>query len=454
MYLTKKAGRLIIIYSLAAVLTMGGFLALERERCEVLERADSLSCDQAFAELNDNLGALDTSLKKALCAASPSMVSAICAEGYAHCAAASQAIASLPYGSIELEHTASFITRAGDYLRCLSRAGAGGGELGDEQRKILSSLSECASQVSGTMSELTARLLAGDVSAAELQRAEDTVAGAEERVGGAGLLESFRDMETDLPELPTLIYDGPFSDHIKKAQPEMLKGLEDVGQDAAAKAAADFLGCRKEELDFIALREGDMPVYVFTRQHLNEVESVEVTKKGGLVAFFGTAREPGEGSVSTDAALDTALRFLEKHGFSDMTSTGFVSEGGELTASFAFTQNGVLCYPDLVKVVVATDTGRVCGMEAEGYIMSHRIRELASPAFDTDGAVSRLSPMLKNVSHRPALIPTEGKNEVLCEEYLCEGPGGRRVLVYLNAASAAEEKILLLLESDSGRFTL
>ena len=86
--------------------------------------------------------------------------------------------------------------------------------------------------------------------------------------------------------------------------------------------------------------------------------------------------------------------------------------------------------------------------------MCHEQRALGGVSFDTEAAVSTLSPWLTVRSHRPALIPTEGKNEVLCEEYLCETPEGKHALVYLNAETGREEQILLLLESESGTLTV
>lgn len=453
MWYSKKTGRLIIVYALAAVAVMGGFLwRSERERAG-LRRTVAIGYDHAFVELADAVGALDASLQKTLCAATPTMVSDLCAEGYAHCAAASQAIASLPYGNIELEHTAAFLAKTGDYLSYLGRMGARGEGLDEETREALTALSDSAGQVAGTLADLSARLIAGDISTAELDRAEDAIAGAEDNLVDTGFAASFKDMETDLPEMPSLIYDGPFSQHIESLEPKQLAGLSEIGEDEARRAAAKFLGVDEGKLTVLYLRdESAMPVYVLTCQNGSETDTVEVTKAGGKVVWYGAARETAEGDVTPEEALRTAAAFLADHGFDHMTSTYYTAEGGELMANFAYEQDGVLCYPDLVKVTVALDTGAVTGMEARGYFMNHTKRDLPGVSFDRD-AVS-LSPALTVESHRPALIPTPGKSEVLCEEYLCKTPEGKHALVYLNAQTGAEERILLLLETDAGTLTV
>jgi hypothetical protein len=57
---------------------------------------------------------------------------------------------------------------------------------------------------------------------------------------------------------------------------------------------------------------------------------------------------------------------------------------------------------------------------------------------------------LEVLSHRLALIPTGGEYEVLCHEFQCRTDDGSHVIVYVNAATGNEEKILLLVEDETG----
>ena len=52
------------------------------------------------------------------------------------------------------------------------------------------------------------------------------------------------------------------------------------------------------------------------------------------------------------------------------------------------------------------------------------------------------------------MIPTGGKDEVLCHEFKCIDSEERHCLVYINAETGAEEKILILLEDESGTLTI
>ena len=61
--------------------------------------------------------------------------------------------------------------------------------------------------------------------------------------------------------------------------------------------------------------------------------------------------------------------------------------------------------------------------------------------------------MLKVLAHEMAVIPTSGKNEAFCHEFKCEN-GGNRYIVYINAETGNEEKILILLENENGTLTI
>lgn len=133
-----------------------------------------------------------------------------------------------------------------------------------------------------------------------------------------------------------------------------------------------------------------------------------------------------------------------------MEKSYYTEQGNILTVNFAFEQDHVLCYPDLIKVSVALDNGTITGFESHGWIMNHQIRSFDSDTLSTEVARQTLSPHLQVVAHRMALIPTDGQNEVFCHEFKCQTEENTHILVYINATSGNEEQILLLLEDAHG----
>ena len=131
-----------------------------------------------------------------------------------------------------------------------------------------------------------------------------------------------------------------------------------------------------------------------------------------------------------------------------------MTQSGVLTVNFAYRQGEVLCYSDLVKVSVALDNGKVCGFEAKGYLTAHTRRDLPAAEVDEDTARAAVPEGLTVLAQQLALVPSDGKYETLCREFKCEAPDGRHYIIYVNAVTGEQEKILILLEDASGALTL
>ena len=300
----------------------------------------------------------------------------------------------------------------------------------------MKALSKASRQLSQTLDKLEQQVYNGETALEDLTAVEQRLNGTQSaRSLGAQTGESrFQTVETDFPELPTLIYDGPFSDSLQsKAKP----GLEGVSAQAL------------EPMEPIA---GDLPAWVFRLQGEKGSCTIRVTKAGGKVIAMLASRPVAEAAISQKEAVQRAKTFLEQHGFTDLTEHYYSEADGTLTVNFAAMQDGVLLYPDLIKVEVAMDIGDVVGFEGENYLTHHVKRDSAAlkATITEEQARKIVSPALTIQSARLALIPTPGEEEVLCWEYTCQTDEGRRCMVYVNGQTGTEEKILLLIEDESG----
>lgn len=156
--------------------------------------------------------------------------------------------------------------------------------------------------------------------------------------------------------------------------------------------------------------------------------------------------------ISAEAAYDKAKSFLSSKGFKNMEMTGSVVQEHILTASFVPKQDGVILYPDLVKVAVSLLNGQVVGFDASEYYGSHRTRLLPTPTLTTAEARRLVSPNLRVTSTRRALIPLPSRREVLTYEF--RGKRGKdEYLVYINALNGDEEMILQVVRTPEGVMT-
>ncbi len=166
------------------------------------------------------------------------------------------------------------------------------------------------------------------------------------------------------------------------------------------------------------------------------------------------AHMPRSSPIGVEEAEKIAEKFVREKIEDEMKTSYHIAQAGTVTCNFAFTQNGVICYPDLMKVSVSQETGRITGFEAQGYVMHHFERDIKEPSVSKEQAEGKVSGDLKILSHELAIIPTDGKNEVFCHEFKCSGPDERHYIVYVNAETGKEERILILIENENGTLTI
>ncbi len=442
----RKKNVLIISALVIALVIAGGFAIQRHQRANQYEQLLETNYTHAYLELTTAVSELDTALQKLRYATTPVLQESLCTTLYGKAVAAQMALGELPDSAALLEQTCAFLARTGDYALSLAKSTAATDTSHDETYATLHDLAQVSSTLSSSLLELQSQLDGGTVSISALLHAEDTLGKGDAQTSGT----AFQAMEADFPETPSLIYDGPFSEHLSNRTPQALKELPRVGQEKALVIAAKFLDQPPAGLQFMGTGEGVLPTWNFSAEIEGDQCYIEVTQQGGKILSMLHSRPVWDQHLTVPGALQAAQKFLIAHGYADMQESYHIRQNNVLTINYAANQNNVLCYPDLIKVSVALDDGSILGFESHGWIMNHTMRDLPSPAIDEETARAAISPHLDILSHQLALIPTAGEYEVLCHEFKCRTDEGSHVIVYVNAATGNEEKILLLLEDERG----
>ena len=450
----RKTIVVITSYTLTALFLLAGMAWSSYRKAEDYKLQLDNTYQHAFAELVSSVSELDTSLQKTIYANTPSMMSSVCTEVYGKAQSAQYALSEMPFSSYKFQNMTSFITRVGDYAFMLSKQAGSGTTTGEEEHDNLVLLSETATLLSSNLNQLLADAGGTNVSAENMDDVTDTAAQIGSGLTADFLENSFSVMEEEFPETPSLIYDGPFSSHILGLTPKMLEGEAEVTQEQALENAADFTGINISKIKYSGDREGNLPVYMFYANADGGTISIEVSKQGGHIVDAFNSRIVKQSIMEAADAAKIAQRYLQKKGYRSMVKSYEIIDGNTLTANFAYTQDGVICYPDLIKVYVALDNGKIVGFEAQGYVMNHIYRDIPAVAISEQDAQSKVSPYLTVLAHELVVIPTSGKYEVFCHEFKCENEDGEHYIVYVNAETGAEEKILILLEDENGTLTI
>ena len=154
-------------------------------------------------------------------------------------------------------------------------------------------------------------------------------------------------------------------------------------------------------------------------------------------------------AISQEEANEKGKQFLTSKGFTNMKETYYLKQEGIVTINYAYSQDGVIIYPDLIKVKVALDNGEVLGIETSGYLNNHAERDVSNVLITSEEAKKNLNSKLEITSERLAIIPTEWKSEILCYEF-AGMVNDMQFLVYINAENGREEDILVVTDTGNG----
>ena len=124
-----------------------------------------------------------------------------------------------------------------------------------------------------------------------------------------------------------------------------------------------------------------------------------------------------------------------------MKETYYLKEGGIVTINYAYEQDGVVIYTDLIKLKIALDNGEIMGMETTGYLNNHTVRNIPEAKITKEQAKNSLNKNLQLISEGMAIIPTEWKTEIYCYEF--KGKiNDTDFLVYVNALNRKRRKYI------------
>ena len=268
---------------------------------------------------------------------------------------------------------------------------------------------------------------------------------------------TFSNIDENFGEYAGLIYDGAFSEHMESAEKKGLTG-EEIDEKRAKQIAKEFIGeDRIQEFNSNGLIEnGNIQVYDFNAKindnGNNNNLTISIAKKGGHIVNMNYNREVKAEVISQDEANEKGKEFLNSRGISNMKPTYYLKEGGIVTINYAYQQNEVTIYPDLIKVKVALDNGEILGVETSGYLNNHTERSFPKAKISMEQAKSKLNKNLEITSEGLAIIPTEWKTEILGYEF--KGKiDDTDFIVYTNVETGREENILVIIDTPNGVLT-
>ncbi len=445
---SKKHKISIAITALAVALVIGIGVYSYR-KVNIYELAIENQYRRSFYDLCDAVKNIDVSLSKGIVTTEPKHMAHIANEISHYAAYAKACLGQLPVGEVTLDNTQKFLSQVSDYTRIMASNAIDDIPVTPQQHETMMTLSGYADTLFRSLDGLEAQLLNNhfsDLVSLQAQQAGEKEAG----------YNAFSEIETGFLNYPSLIYDGPFSDHLEGEVPQMLQNQPDISQEKAAEKAAAFIGKEKNlAVEVTSEGNGKIPTYSLTAtlKEENRTILIDVTRQGGYVISMLDLREVSPADLSYEEGIEICQVFLAAHGFTNMKDSYYEIADGIMTINFAAVEEGVILYPDLIKLKVAADTKEVIGFEGKGYLSHHKPRQNLSPNLSETEAVKQLNPYLKTDQIQLCLIPMENGTEVLCYEVKGQFED-KNYLIYVNANTGREEKILLVLDKENSLLTM
>ncbi|MBO7519472.1 MAG: germination protein YpeB [Clostridia bacterium] len=392
----------------------------------------------AFDELSSSLNDISTNLIKISYVSSPKQMATYASEIYSQAQLAKGALYKLPTGENELSTVYKFLSQVGNYTLAVSKDVIGGKDVSDKQQNELISLSTAAKTITDVIEQSNIdynnpKYLTNEIEG-KIKNALD----------GDSLGSALGELESNLSDYPTLIYYGPYSDHILNKKPLMTENAATVSNSAALEVAKKATGEKK--LNNGGMQNGKIDCYRFS----NGNASVTVSKKGGYLVYMRKSRSVGSNNLSYGRMLSKAQDYLGELGIDNMVDTYYFTDSGICVINFAYLDGQTVCYTDLIKVGVAVDNGEIMLFESSGYLTNHTLRAFEAVDTTPDKAKEVISKLLNINGISVALIPTSGGGEVRCYEFSCVNEDGGEIMVYVNMKTLEVEQIFILLKTDGG----
>lgn len=336
----RKLRRVLGVYAVSAFAVLAILAALFAGHLRDFRAAARHSYELSFEQTAAAVDALSGTLEKCRYATGE-LCRALASDAYAQACAAKTALSTLPFSTVEMEQTKTFLGTAGDFVHGLCQ---NGGEFSDDERADVGMLSDTASAYGALLLEMRDALGRGELRMDSRERAVQNVLPSD----GTRLLSAvFAEAEQNFPAL------GELKSYAAPAAPTQTPYTDPA---PARAAAAKLLGVSEELLR-------DECVYTDGSAGFS-YGSVYLRADASRVLSLSDSRLVSDDGVSDKRAADKAREFLALAGYDNMAESERRKEGGVLYLSFVGTLGDALCPDCRAEVGVALDNCAVYSFRA------------------------------------------------------------------------------------------
>ena len=430
------------ILLLSAITVLSVFLGISKSQEEKWMANSEYNYENAYYTLTDSLLNMENGLSKLRVARSENLVNEMLIEVAMNSQTAVANLTTLSYSGYDMGSVIKYCNQVGDYCKYLAQKVATGGSITDEERSNLDGLYQSTYKLSKSLGEVKESLVAGNKIVEGIGKLN------------VGFVNIANGLVDGTIEYPSLIYDGAFSDSLADREVKGLSG-EDISKDGQEERIKSILSdYQVSSVEFITENNNGFDSYMY-QVSLSDgnIASVQIAKKGGAIVMWDTSFDSQEPKLSIEEGTALAEQYMAKQGYENMQGVYACVTDGLLYVNMCYVQNDIILYPDMIKIKVSLDDGKIVGFEGLNYIHNHTDRTIDQPKI-TEGEVRNMDfGGLSIMNVRLALIPMPNGSELLTYEVF-GNMDNYNFYVFVDAQTGKQVRVMQIIDSDEGELLM
>lgn len=398
--------------------------------------------EKSFYDTVDQIDNIDSNLSKAIVTSDINALQKYLVNTAINSELAENDIGQLPLQDESKFYTTKLINQIGDFSKYLNNKIIDGKQLTDSDYVTLKSLYDANKTLKNSLQKMNGEMGNGFSFMSLINEKEGNV-----------ILADFNELQNLSVEYPELIYDGPFSDGADEREIKGLKGAVITSEIAKQKFVEIFGEYGLSNIKEVGESTGSIECFNVEATVENDILYAQFAKQGGELLMFAYSGSCKDIIFTRDEAEAKASAFIEGIGLNDMTAVWINLANNVYTINYAYNDNGVIVYSDLVKIRVCAETGKVIGLEATSYYTNHTDRVIGSVTISESEARKKVSTSIEIESSRICIVPIGETSEKLCYEFSGRYDG-TLYYVYIDASNGRQVEMFKVIDSEEGELLI
>lgn len=397
------------------------------------------SVERTFYDFVSYVDNMDVNLSKLMVSGDEGEQQKILSEINLQANLASNDVTELPLKDESKYYTTKFVNQVGDFTKYLNYKLIDGEKLNEKDWQNINNLYTVNNSLKQELTALSAEIGEDFKFISMMSDGSDNI-----------VLKSFTTLEEGAVDYPKMIYDGPFSDSLETVEPKGLSGEEVSTAEVEDIFKSVFKNYSFDTVEVLGEVNGKIPCYAVEGTSSDDVSVyAEISKVGGKLVMFNSFQDCDESNYDLTSCIQIADAFLESAGFKNMKAVWTTESASTVYLNYVYETNGVIVYPDMVKITVCQERGEVSAFDATEYYLNHTKRTVGKAKIGRETAMKNLSTNIDVETVRLAVIPKGQSKEILAYE-ISGKFNGATYYVYVDATTGKETQIFRVVETTEG----